>query len=118
MPTWLYDIPALQAALVIVAFVETLSLIGLLLIRRLVIPHLHYTADTEVVNDAVSGTVQAIGVFYGITVGLIAVAVWNTNSNASDLVSKEAASLGALCRDVSAHIQVFGTLNAFLHCQK
>jgi len=27
--------------------------------------------------------VQAIGVFYGITVGLIAVGVWNTYSNAS-----------------------------------
>ena len=103
MPTWLYDVPAFQAALVIVAFVETLSLIGLLLTRRFVIPHLHYTADAEAVNDAVSGTVQAIGVFYGITVGLIAVAVWNINTNASDLVSREAASLGALCRDVSAY---------------
>ena len=103
MPTWLYDVPPLQAALVIVCFVETLSLTGLLLTRRFIIPHLHYTADTEAVNDAISGTVQAIGVFYGITVGLIAVAVWDTNRNSSELVSKEAASLGALSRDVSAY---------------
>jgi hypothetical protein len=100
VPTWIYEVPPLQAALFIVGFVETLALLGLLLTRRLVIPRLHYTPDA---NDAVSGTVQAIGVFYGITVGLIAVAVWNTNSNASELVSKEAASLGALYRDVRGY---------------
>lgn len=83
-----------------VVFIETISLVGLFLARRFVMPRLHYS---EGVNDAVSGTVQAIGVFYGITVGLIAVGVWNTNSNASELVSKEAASIGALYRDVSGY---------------
>src|SRR6185436_3908235 len=57
----------------------------------------------EGVHEAVSGTVQAIGVFCGITVGLIAVGVWNTNSNASDLVSREATSLGSLYRDVTGY---------------
>lgn len=83
-----------------VVFIETLALIGLVLARRFLIPRLHYH---EGANDAVSGTVQAIGVFYGITVGLIAVGVWNTNSNASDLVSKEATSISALFRDVSGY---------------
>ncbi len=83
-----------------VLFIETISLAGLLLTRRYVTPHLHYS---EGFNDAVSGTVQAIGVFYGITVGLIAVGVWNTHSNASDLVSKEASSISALYRDVSGY---------------
>jgi len=76
-----------------VVFIESLAMVGLVLVRRFVIPRLHYHDGA---NDAVSGTVQAIGVFYGITVGLIAVGVWNTNSSASDLVSKEAASIGAL----------------------
>ena len=83
-----------------VVFIELLALIGLVLVRRLLIPRLHYHEDA---NDAVSGTVQAIGVFYGITVGLIAVGVWNTNSNASELVSKEATSIGSLYRDVSGY---------------
>ena len=83
-----------------VVFIESVALIGLVLVRRLLIPRLHYDRDA---NDAVSGTVQAIGVFYGITVGLIAVGVWNTNSNASELVSKEAASIGALYRDVCGY---------------
>lgn len=82
------------------AFVEAVALIGLVVVRRHLIPRLHYHDGA---NDAVSGTVQAIGVFYGITVGLIAVGVWNTNSNASELVSREAASISALYRDVSSY---------------
>src|SRR5215470_13996984 len=100
MPVWFYEISPLRAAVIMAVFIESLALIGLVLIRRLVIPRLHYHDGA---NDAVSGTVQAIGVFYGITVGLIAVGVWNTNSNASDLVSKEAASIGSLYRDVSGY---------------
>jgi hypothetical protein len=100
MPVWLYEIPPRTAALIMLIFIESLALVGLVLVRRFVIPRLHYHDGA---NDAVSGTVQAIGVFYGITVGLIAVGVWNTNSNASELVSREAASVGALYRDVSEY---------------
>jgi hypothetical protein len=98
MPIWLYEVSPPVAAVVMMTFIEAAALIGLVMVRRHVIPRLHYDDGA---NDAVSGTVQAIGVFYGITVGLIAVAVWNTNSNASELVSKEAASVSALYRDVS-----------------
>jgi hypothetical protein len=100
MPLWAYQMSSLYVALVMVASIEVVSLLGLFLVRRLLLPHLRFH---DGVNDAISGTVQAIGVFYGITVGLIAVGVWNTNSNASDLVSKEAASIGALYRDVSGY---------------
>jgi hypothetical protein len=100
MPTWLYDVPPPIAALIMVAFVETVALAGLVLVRRHLIPLLQYDDGA---NDAVSGTVQAIGVFYGITVGLIAVGVWNTYSNASELVSREAAAVSALYRDVSSY---------------
>lgn len=100
MPTWLYEVSPRTAALIMVVFVECIALIGLLLVRRFVIPRLRYHEGT---HEAVSGTVQAIGVFYGITVGLIAVAVWNTNSSASELVSKEAASIATLHRDLSGY---------------
>jgi hypothetical protein len=112
VPTWIYELPPLQAAIIMVVLIETVSLIGLFLTRRFVVPRLHYS---EGVNDAVSGTVQAIGVFYGITVGLIAVGVWNTNANASDLVSKEATSISSLYRDVSGYPQPLkGALRAKL----
>src|SRR5205814_9312052 len=100
MPIWLYEIRPFYAAIILVLFIETISMIGLVLVRRLVIPRFHYHDGA---NDAVSGTVQAIGVFYGITVGLIAVGVWNTNSNAAELVSKEATSIAALYRDISGY---------------
>lgn len=100
MPVWLYEVSPRTTALIMVIFIEILAMIGLVLVRRYLIPRLHYH---EGANDAVSGTVQAIGVFYGITVGLIAVGVWNTNSNASELVSREAAAIGSLYRDVSGY---------------
>ena len=100
MPLWVYNMPPLLLAFLMVVVIDLLSLAGLVLTRRFLLPHFRYH---DGVNDAVSGTVQAIGVFYGITVGLIAVGVWNTNSNASELVSKEAASIGALYRDVSEY---------------
>src|ERR1044072_8286527 len=106
VPIWLYEIRPLFTALVLVVFIETLSLIGLVLTRKLILPRLRYD---EGANDAVSGTVQAIGVFYGITVGLIAVGVWTTNSNACDLVSREAMSVGALYRAVSGYPQPMRT---------
>jgi hypothetical protein len=98
MPIWLYEIRQLYTGLILIVCIETVSIIGLVLTRQLLIPRLRYH---EGAHDAVSGTVQAIGVFYGITVGLIAAGVWNTNSIASDLVSKEAVSIGTLYRDVS-----------------
>lgn len=100
MPIWLYEIRPLFAALLIVAFVEFVSLAGLFLTRRLILPRLRYDAD---INDAISGTVQVIGVFYGITVGLIAVGVWNTYSASADLVSHEAAAIASLHRDLDGY---------------
>jgi hypothetical protein len=97
VPSMLYQISPLQSALLMVALIEIVSLAGLFLARRFMLPKLHYS---EGVNDAVSGTVQAIGVFYGITVGLIAVGVWNTYTSSSELVSKEAASIAALQRNI------------------
>jgi len=97
MPIWLYQIRPLYSAIILIVLIETISMIGLFLARRFLLPRFNYS---EGINDAISGTVQAIGVFYGITVGLIAVAVWDTNSNSSDLVSKEASAIGGLYRDV------------------
>ena len=58
MPIWLYEVPPLVTAIVMVVFVEALSLIGLFLARRFLLPRFHYS---DGINDAVSGTVQAIG---------------------------------------------------------
>ena len=41
-------------------------------------------------------------VFYGITLGLLAVAAWQTYSDVETRVGQEAAAIGALYRDVSS----------------
>ena len=73
MPIWVYNVPPLVLALLMVVTIAGVSLVGLLLTRRFLLPRFHYH---DGVNDAISGTVQTIGVFYGITVGLIAVGVY------------------------------------------
>ncbi|HEU4711949.1 MAG TPA: DUF4239 domain-containing protein [Pyrinomonadaceae bacterium] len=100
MPNWLYNLSHLQSAILIVGLIELVSIVGLIWARRVALPRFNYC---ENINEAVSGTVQAIGVFYGITVGLIAVAVWDTNTTAAELVSKEASAIGGLYRDVSGY---------------
>jgi hypothetical protein len=106
MPIWAYHLTPIVLAIFIVILVETVAIGGLLLVRVLVVPRLRFH---EGVNEAISGTVQAIGVFYGITVGLIAVGVWTTNSNSADLVSSEAAALGVLYRDCAGYPEPVGS---------
>ena len=97
MPIWLYQISTFVLAVLMVGGIMTISLIGLVLARRFVLPHFKFH---DGVNDAVSGAVQAIGVFYGVTVGLIAVAVWNNYSNALDITAREATTAAALYSNI------------------
>jgi hypothetical protein len=96
---WVYDIPNwLFATLTIASFV-TFSMIGLPLTRWLILKfvgnHPH--------NDVVSFYLASVGVFYGITLGLIAVGTYTTYSDTDHGVSEEAASVAAIYRDVSSY---------------
>ncbi len=51
-------------------------------------------------NDIVSYFLSATGVFYGITLGLIAVGAWQTYTSVTDKASNEAAALATICQDV------------------
>lgn len=100
MAEWVYGLDPWQLALFMVLLFEVVSLAGLLLVRRFILPRLRYH---DGINDAISGTVQSIGVFYGITIGLIAVGVWNNYSAVSTMASNEAAIIATLYRDVSTY---------------
>jgi len=102
MPNWIYSLPSWLLFVFMIAFLEAMSLAGLLVVRRFLLPRLRMH---DGINDAVSGTVQSIGVFYAITVGLIAAGVWNTYSSTEDLVSKEAAAIGSLYSDLSGYAE-------------
>lgn len=95
LPIWLYG-------LTIVGGFVVLAVGGLMLFHRLAHGRLDLPED---MNNDVIFFASAIGVFYSLTVGLIAVGVWANYSEVQDIVSSEAASVAALYRDVSAYPQ-------------
>jgi hypothetical protein len=100
MSNWIYEVPTKFLAIGLIVVFEIVALAGLYFARRFVLPRLRYH---DGVNDAVSGTIQSIGVFYGITVGLIAVNVWNNYSNVASIASQEAATISMLYRDAASY---------------
>jgi hypothetical protein len=97
---WFYDLPDwLSGILVGIVFVSVGS-IGLVATRRRVrklhgVPHSH--------NEVVGFYLGAIAVFYGITLGLLAVSTWTTYSDVEAKVDQEAIALGGLYRSVSSY---------------
>jgi hypothetical protein len=99
---WIYDLPNWQFGLLTVVFFCAVSLIGLFVSRPLVRRLLGASAQH---NDVVSYIFAGVGVFYGLAVGLIAVATWEDYSAIDSQISTEAASLAALYRDMDGYPQ-------------
>ena len=97
---WLYDIPTWLLALLILGVFLTCTIGGLLFSRRHITKFLVFSRE---INDAVNFFGTAVAALYSVTLGLIAVAVWSNFSSISNLVSKEAASIGVLYRDVGGY---------------
>jgi hypothetical protein len=60
-------------------------------------------------NEVISYYIAATGVVYGITLGLIAVGVWENYMNVNGKVEDEAASLAAVYRDVSSYPEPYAS---------
>src|SRR3954464_12760378 len=84
----------------IILSLSVAALIGLLLVRRFVLPRLRVEVSD---SEFVGAVVQSIMVFYGLALALIAVNVWQTYNDVSRTVSLEATSFAALYRDVSGY---------------
>jgi hypothetical protein len=99
---WIYDHPTAQiGALFGSTFVVATWLLTLLLRR-----YIHRWFHTERrANDMVGFVLSSYSVFYGILVGLIAVAAYQNFGSVSDIVTKEASSLAALYRDLGGYPQ-------------
>jgi Protein of unknown function (DUF4239) len=93
---WVYDIPTWQFYLLTVGFFIGFSLLGAFLFSGFFEKKLDLSPNT---NDIVSNFLSISGVFYGITLGLISVATFETFSSVEDTVEKEASALAALYRD-------------------
>lgn len=93
---WVYDIPewALCALMTITSIAFSAG--GVLVTRG----QARRLFGQNGMNDIVSYFLSATGVFYGITLGLIAVGAWQTYTSVTDKASNEAAALATICQDV------------------
>ncbi len=97
---FLFDLPLVVTGPAVVSALCLFAVAGLVVVRRRVLPRLRIdTADSEFSG----ATLQAVMVFYGLAVALIAVSVWQTYSDTAEIVSEEATALAALYRDVSSY---------------
>jgi Protein of unknown function (DUF4239) len=100
MMYWVYDISNVSfAILTVVAFV-TFGVCGLLATRWY---SGRRNVDVTEENDIVSFYFSAVVGFYGITLGLISVGVWQTFSDADNKSTLEAAAVEGLFRDISSY---------------
>jgi hypothetical protein len=103
---WIYDIStASLVALLSGAFVG-FSMLGCVLARPFARRLLR---DQPGTNELVGYFVSCHGVYYGILLGLLAVAAYQNFADVSQAVSEEAATLGAVCRDASAYPEPYRT---------
>lgn len=95
-----FDLPLAVAGPVIILSLCLFAVVGLVLVRRRLLPRLRIvTADSEFTG----AMLQSVMVFYGLAVALIAVTVFQTHSDTSKVVTGEATALNALYRDVSSY---------------
>lgn len=102
MMYWIYDYPSWIIGPLFVAVFVGLTWGGIFLTRATVHSWLHHDRRT---NDMVASTLSNYFVLFGILLGLLAVATYQNYANVGDIVDKEASSLSALYRDISAYPQ-------------
>lgn len=97
---WIYDLPNWLLGVLTVAVFVSLSLLGLFASRPLMRRFLKASSEY---NDVVSYFFAGVGVFYGLALGLIAVATWGDFTDIDGQVSKEVAALAELYRDFDGY---------------
>ena len=100
MPDFFFDLPIAACGFAIILILCLFSLIGLIVVRRHLLPRLSIQVEDSEFSGAM---VQAIMVFYGLAVALIAVSVWQNYSDVSKIVSQEVTTIAALYRDVTSY---------------
>lgn len=99
MPDFLYRLPLTISAFIVIVCLCLYSILGMLATRRWILPQL---ATDEGESDFHGAMLQAVMVFYGLAVALIAVSVWETHAEVSGTVSHEASRIAGIYRDVSS----------------
>lgn len=112
---WLYHIPTWLLGVLVLSTFVLLSSLGLILTRGLAKRKI---AESD--NDLANYFISAVGVFYALLVGLIAVAVWEQFSAVEDVVTEEAVAISELYRDLEGYPdadrdRLRGLLRDYLH---
>src|SRR4051812_39096486 len=97
---YLTDLP-LVVSLVLVELLTVALAVGFLIITRVYIRR-HFNISDET-DDTVQFYAGAIAAFYGIALAFITVANWENYTRAVSIISAEAASVGALYRDLNGY---------------
>jgi hypothetical protein len=106
VPGFLFDVPLLIAGPLLVILIAAAAVAGLLFVRRRILPRFQFTEEDAVFSSTI---MLSIMVFYGLTVTLLAISVWEKYSEAGTIVSQEATELAVLYRDVDWYPQPLGT---------
>jgi hypothetical protein len=101
---WIYDLSNWSLCTLILGAFLSVSLAGLFISRPAV--RWFLKASTKH-NDIVSYFFAGIGIFYGLALGLIAVATWDDYTQIDAVVTSEAAAVSGLYRDLDGYPQPF-----------
>jgi hypothetical protein len=97
---WIYDFSNALLCVLIVAIFVGLALVGLFVTRPIVG---RLVGRSPKHNDVVSFFFASLGVFYGLALGLIAVATWENYTEIDGVVSTEAAAVASFYRDLDGY---------------
>lgn len=97
---WIYNVPNWFFGILCISAFVGFGLLGLHLTRKFV-RGVH--AEDHSHNDIVGYYLGAITVFYGITLGLVAIGTWNIYAAVQDKVDHEAQIIVSLYRDVNVY---------------
>ncbi len=95
----LFDYP-IVGGLVVIAALCVFAVVGLLVVRRRLMPRLRVEGAD---SDFTGAMLQSVMVFYGLAAALIAVTVFQTYSDTTKVVTGEATALNAIYRDVTSY---------------
>lgn len=99
---WIYDLPLWLFGLLSVLFGVSASILGLLISRPFVS---RFHRGDEHQNDVVSYYFAAVGVFYGLTLGLIAVETYQNYIDSDNKVAAEAHAIASIYYDLDGFPQ-------------
>jgi hypothetical protein len=95
---WVYDLPSWLFCLYVTATCIAIGVVGHRLTERWV---KRIVGNDGSFNDLVSTTLATVGVFFGITLGLISVGTWQNFTDINANVTQEASSLVVLYRSAN-----------------